>query len=219
MWIAKLIIKHDCLIANKCREYNVSTISVPFSFYTEKGTTYSPEFHTLWGDEKNIRRFIKAVQKDKYLKNVEVDGNKIFLVEVTKKRLPVTIRANLNQKIIWTKPISINVKGEEFWEVASWDKKNIINFISETEKISEYIILESIREGNLKDIYYTRLLPNLSPQQKKAITLALEQGYYEWPRKTDLTKLAQRAKLSVPTFREHLNRAEKKILPDLIRQL
>ncbi len=51
MWIARIIIKHDCLIGNKCEKYQVSTVSVPFNISIEGQTTYSPEFHTLWGEE------------------------------------------------------------------------------------------------------------------------------------------------------------------------
>ena len=59
MWIAELIIKHDCLIGNKCEQFKVSTLSVPFNLYVEKETTYSPEFHTLWGDEKILKNSLK----------------------------------------------------------------------------------------------------------------------------------------------------------------
>ena len=219
MWIADVVIKHKCLIADKCEKYQVSTISVPFNIAIEKDITYSPEFHTLWGDQKNIQKWNAAVKKDKELHNIEVDGNKVFLVEVTRRKIPVTIRARLQQKIIWTKPIHINIKGEEHWSIASWDKKYIMDFIAETKKVSQYIILKSVKQTKLKDIYYTRLLPGLSPQQKKIITIAFENGYYDWPKRTDLQQLAQKAKISVSTLREHLKRAEKKLLPDLIKQL
>ncbi len=219
MWIARLTIKHNCLIGNKCEKFGVATISVPFNVYFEKNITYSPEFHTLWGEEKNIAKFISALKKDPHLQNIEVDGNKVFLVEVIKKKIPVSIRANMDQKIIWTKPIHINTKGEEQWEIASWDKRYIIDFIAETKKISKYVILHSIQESKLKDIYYTRLLPSLSPKQKETITLALAEGYYNWPKKTNFQKLAQKMKMSVPTFREHLKKAEEKILPDLLKQM
>lgn len=219
MWIAKLIIKHGCLIGDKCEKYNVSTISVPFNISVENDTTYSPEFHTLWGEEKDIQKFIVAVRKDPHLQNVEVDGNKLFLVEVTKKKIPVTIKSNLQQKIIWVKPIAINIKGEESWEIASWDKKFILDFIAQTKKIAKYVILESVTQSKLRDIYYTRLLPNLSLKQKEAITLAFEEGYYNWPKGTDFQVLAKRMKVSVSTFREHLKKAEQKLLPDLIKQI
>ncbi len=219
MWIANLVIKHDCFIGNKCKKYTVSTISVPFNLYMQGTTTYSPEFHTLWGNQKNIQQFIAALKKDKQLQNIEVDGNKVFLIEVSKKKIPVTIRNNLQQKIIWTKPIHINTKGEEFWEIASWDKQYIIDFINQTKKISDYVQLKSIKKTKLQDIYYTRLLPQLSAKQKEAMSLAFKEGYYDWPKKTDFQLLAKMMKISVPTFREHLKKAEKKMLPDLIKQL
>jgi predicted DNA binding protein len=219
MWIAKLVIKHNCLIGNKCKKYKVSTISVPFDIYVENNVTYSPEFHTLWGEKANIKKFIAALQKDKHIQHVEVDGNKVFLVEVTRQKIPVTIRAHLKQKIIWIAPIHINIKGEEHWDIASWEKQHLMNFIRETEKISEYVLVKSISQTKLHDIYYTRLLPDLSEKQKAALTLAFAEGYYDWPRKTDFKALASKSNLSVSTFREHLKKAEKKILPDLIKQL
>ncbi len=219
MWIASLIIKHDCYIGNKCEKYQVSTISVPFNISIEKGTTYSPEFHTLWGTDQNMKRFISALRKDKNVQDIEVDGNKVFLVEVTSRKLPVTIKANLQQKVIWIKPVHINTKGEEFWEIASWDKKYLMQFIAETKKISTYIHLKSMRKTKLRDIYYTRLLPQLSDKQRQAILLAFQEGYYTWPKKTDFQKLAPKMNVSVATFREHLKKAEKKLLPDLIKQI
>ena len=149
---------------------------------------------------------------------VEVDGNKVFLVEVTSRKIPVTIKANLQQKVIWIKPVHINIKGEECWEIASWDKKYLVQFIAETKKISQYVLLKSMRKTKLRDIYYTRLLPQLSDKQKQAMTLAFQEGYYNWPKKTNFQKLAPKMKVSVATFREHLKKAEKKLLPDLIKQ-
>lgn len=219
MWVARLVIKHDCYIGNKCEKFQVSTVSVPFNISIEKGITYSPEFHTLWGSDENIKKFIQALRKDSHLQNIEVDGNKVFLVEVTQKKLPVTIKANLQQKVIWVKPICINTKGEESWEIASWDKKYLMDFISSTKKISKYIIVESIQQTKLRDIYYTRLLPELSVKQKQAITLAFQEGYYDWPKRTNFQILAKMMKVTVGTFREHLKRAEKKLLPDLLKQI
>ena len=219
MWLAKITIKHNCLIGNKCEKFKVSTLSVPFNLYMDGNTTYSPEFHILFGSDTNVKKFIAALKKDRQIQNVEDEGNKVFLVEVTSRKIPVSIRAYQNQKIIWTRPIHINIKGEESWEIASWDKKYITNFIEETKKISRYVILESIKETKIADMYYSRLLPNLSPKQKEAITLALEEGYFDWPKKTDLHILAHKMKMSVAAYREHLRKAEKKLLPDLIRQI
>ncbi len=81
------------------------------------------------------------------------------------------------------------------------------------------MILEKIKQTKLDDIYYTRLMPHLSSQQKTAITLAFEEGYYNWPKRTNFQVLAKRMKVSVSTYREHLKKAEQKILPNLIKQI
>ncbi|MBI5072304.1 helix-turn-helix domain-containing protein [Candidatus Woesearchaeota archaeon] len=218
MWICKLQIKHDCFIGNKCEKYKVSTISVPFSVYVEKGVTYSPELHTVWGEEKNIKQFVDALRKDTNIKHMEVHGNKIFLVEVTKKKIPVTVRAAMGPQIIFTKPIYINAKGEEVWEVATWKKELLIDFIRDVKKIAKKVVVERMENSFLDDIYYSALLPKLTEKQKHALTLAYEHGYYEWPKKASLGKLAKLMKVSLPTFREHLKRAEQKFLPELIKK-
>ncbi len=219
MWVAKLVISHDCVIGNKCREFNVATISQPFNVFVEKGVTYSPEMHTLWGTEDNIAKFIAALRKDRRIQNLEVEGNTLFLLEVTKATIPVSIWSGLSPRIIFTKPINIDRDGKEHWEVATWDKSLLTEFISNVKKISHSVDVEAIKQAKLTDIYFSRFLPKLTPQQRQAITLAFEFGYYAWPKRTDFSELSKAMGISVATFREHLKRAEEKLMPNLIGQL
>ena len=55
-------------------------------------------------------------------------------------------------------------------------------------------------------------LEDLTPQQLKAVNLAIEKGYFEIPKKVNLEELSKQMKLSRTTFLEHLRKAEKKIL-------
>ncbi|MBU7045870.1 MAG: helix-turn-helix domain-containing protein [Theionarchaea archaeon] len=55
-------------------------------------------------------------------------------------------------------------------------------------------------------------LEDLTPQQLRAVNLAIEKGYFEIPKKVNLEELSQQMKLSRTTFLEHLRKAEKKIL-------
>jgi len=219
MWVAKLDILHDCIIANRCRDHKVATVSQPFNVYVEKGITYSPEVHTLWGTNEDIGRFIQALKNDKRIQNLEVEGNTIFLIEVTKKTIPVSIWSGLAPKLIFTKPINIDTEGTEHWEIATWDKRLLTDFISDVEKIAVKLEIRSIKETKLTDIYFSRFLPKLTAQQRQAITLAFEFGYYRWPRKTSLGQLSKAMRVSISTFREHLKRAEEKLMPNLIMQL
>ena len=74
----------------------------------------------------------------------------------------------------------------------------------------------NIKETKLSDIYFAHLLPRLTVNQKRALELAYENGYYSWPKGTDFGKLAKIMKVSIPTYREHLKKAEEKLMPDLI---
>jgi len=58
-------------------------------------------------------------------------------------------------------------------------------------------------------------MPPLTEKQKRAFELAIEQGYYDIPKRTDLKKLSKLMKVSLATFQEHLKRAEAKIIPKL----
>jgi predicted DNA binding protein len=55
-------------------------------------------------------------------------------------------------------------------------------------------------------------LEDLTPQQLRAVNLAIEKGYFEIPKKVNLKELSTQMKISRTTFLEHLRKAEKKIL-------
>ena len=77
--------------------------------------------------------------------------------------------------------------------------------------------LLQIQQKELKDIYLPHLMPQLSKNQRRAIDLAIESGYYEFPRKIDMVGLAKKMGVSYPTFQEHLRRAEGKVIPRFLR--
>ena len=73
-----------------------------------------------------------------------------------------------------------------------------------------------LESSPLTDVYFPNVMPKLSKQQKKALELAYENGYYSYPRKSSLEKLAKLAKIGISTFQEHLRKAEIKLLPVII---
>lgn len=62
-------------------------------------------------------------------------------------------------------------------------------------------------------------LPTLSDGQRRALSLAVEAGYYEIPRETTTEEIATEMGVSRRTFEEHLRRAENKIVKDLLQYL
>ncbi len=216
MWIGKIRVRHDCVIGNRCRKFNVTTVGIPFNIFIEKGVTYAPQLHTLNGAPKDVKKFIEDIKKDPRVKEVEVDGNKIFLIEVRKDKIPSTF---YNPKLLFVKPNIVTPDGFEYWEVATWKKAFLTAFLKDIRKHFKENEVLKIEESKLKDTYFSHLMPLLTEKQKQAIEIALKNGFYEWPKKTDLNKAAKVMGVSVATYREHLKRAESKLLPDLVKSI
>ncbi len=216
MWITRLKIKHDCIIGNRCEKFGVIITGMPFNVFVEKGITYSPQIQTLHGSQESIKEFIKDIKKDKRIKNLEVEENTIFLMEIRKEKIPATFH---HSKLVFVKPVFVDKQGYEYWEIASWKRKIITDFISNLEKEIEEVKVLKIEQTKLTDIYFSHLAPKLTDNQKRAIELAFEKGYYSWPKRTGFGELAGLMNVSVPTFREHLKKAEEKLMPNLIRPI
>ncbi len=214
MWICRLRIRHDCIIGNRCRKFGVTTIGVPFSVYLEDGITHAPQVQTIYGDDSKVSEFIEDLKKDSRVTNLEHEGNTIFCIEVRKDRIPSSY---YSQKLLYVKPVFVDKDGYEYWEVTSWDRQILTGFIDGIQKQIEDVKVLKMNQSRITDIYFSHLVPKLTDKQRKAILLAQEKGWYSWPKKTDLGELSKIMGVSIPTFREHLKRAEGKIMPELVR--
>jgi len=78
--------------------------------------------------------------------------------------------------------------------------------------------LESIAP-NIPILMPGSVLPTLSDGQQRALSLAVEEGYYEIPRGATTGEIADNMGVSRRTFEEHLRRAENKILKNMMQYL
>ena len=213
MWVLKLKIKHDCTIGNRCEKYKVISYSMPLGNWKEKGYSFTSERHTLECKPNSIKKFFNDIKKDKRVTNLEIAGNTIFFIGKTKEKIPSSF---YTQKMFFTKPVFVDERGYEHWEVASYDRNVLSEFLKGLEK-QNYEHLEILQFKNIKlnKIHFPAVAPDLTDRQKEVFELAVAEGYYDIPKRTDLTKLAKLMKISVATFQEHLKRAEAKIIPKL----
>ncbi len=56
----------------------------------------------------------------------------------------------------------------------------------------------------------------LTDRQRELLELAIDEGYYEMPRRTTLRDLADRANISAGTVGEHLRKIETKVIMELV---
>ena len=214
MWVTKIrLVDKKCIWATRCKKFGIYDYQYPLGFYKVKEGLALMMYHILEGKDKDIKCYIKDVKKDKRIKKLEVKKNFIISLAIekrTKKELKA-FEALYNEKLIYVKPGVNYPDGSETWEIASFDRKDITKLINFIEKYyqGELLFLKQIK---VPKISIPQIMPELTEKQWEAFKIASEQGYYEFPRKTNLHKLAKLTKISRPTFEEHLRKAEIKLL-------
>src|SRR3989338_5106266 len=213
MWLLKLLIKHDCTIGNRCEKFKCISYSMVLGNWEENGLSCISERHTIEGNEKSVRKFLNDLRKDNRAANLEISGNTLFCIGKYRKRIPSSF---YNPKMFLAKPVYVDKMGCEHWEIASYDRNVLSQFLKELEK-QDYQHFEILQFKNVKlnNIYFPAIAPDLTEKQKRAFELAVEEGHYDIPKRIDLKKLAQLMKISLATYQEHLKRAEAKIVPKL----
>ena len=218
MWYLKIKYKHsDCLYTKKSHELGVSIFHYYLGSYVKGNSVYSSALQHFEGEEKNIEKYIKYLKSSKRVVHLEIFEKSVLILTKNKKELK-TYSALYNPKFLYPNPAVVDKDGIEIVEIAFWEKKPLQDLINQLEKDKTTTHIEILKfvSRKMEDIYVTKLLPKLPPQQRKAIQLAYQLGYYEYPRKINLDDLAKIAKISKATFRESLRRAEAKIIPQLV---
>ncbi len=215
MWVAKLKCRHDCMIGNRCKKFNVTAKSYELGKYQKGKIKVTSSMHQLFGRQESINKFIKDFKKEKDIIYSEFKNNTLFIVD-KKKETPVT---KFNKNIFMASPVAVDSKGYEYWEVGSYKREEINKFISDLEAICFELKIIYIKEIFAENIFFPKLMPNLTELQKQSIELAIKEGYYKVPKKTSLRKLAKIMNISLSTYQRHLQVAESKLIPDIFSNL
>ncbi len=212
MWIAKLALRHKCILGDRCERFKVSLQSVAFSAFKEGGKTITSSMHCMSGDAENINAFIADLETDKNVMKLERKGDMFFLLE----KADVKAVAFHTPKIIFVKPTVTDYNGREHWEIGTWEREEMVKFIESVKsKIKDFKLLK-FHKIAIDNVFFPKLMPDLTEKQKRAIELAIERGYYKTPRKTNLRKLAKLTGVSLSTYGQHLRAAEEKLIPNVL---
>ena len=140
MWFLKIKIKHDCIIGNRTEKFKVRVMSIPFDTYIENSITYAPQLHIIYGKRDEINKFIEDLKEDKRVIYIETEENIVFLIEKRKDKIPSTF---YNPKLLHLKPVYVDEFGFEHWELGSWKKEVILDFMKKIEEhFKNYKILK-----------------------------------------------------------------------------
>jgi predicted DNA binding protein len=219
MWELKLELRHDCIIGDRCKKYKCTSTGYPLDFYTEKGSIHYLHFEKINGDTDAVKAFIADLEKEKNMVKFEAHGNTIFFIFKERKKGKMPGQLSLaSKKIFHSKPVFVDKDGIEHWEVVGWRREDINAFIryikEKTHGLHDFKIIKIVKT-KVSDLFFPQLMPHITTNQKKALDVAIAEGYYNYPRHIELADLAKMMKISLSTYREHLRKAEKAVMPNL----
>ncbi len=121
-------------------------------------------------------------------------------------------------------------KGKETWQIGFDDRNSMENFLDDLFPVDDYTILnhytlpavDEMSEilENLDDlIALINTLAKLTPTEKETLIKAIKGGYYEQPKKIDLSELSDVFGTSKVAIYKNLKRAEHKVMEALVKLL
>jgi len=199
-------------MGTRCKKFGVIVQAYEINEERKGKLILTQSLHQLIGEKDAVSLFIEDLRKDKDVTYLEANKNTVFIID--KKRHKTV--SEYTKKLFFVKPVLVDKDGWEHWEIAAHKKEDISGFINRTKPLSHDFVLQRFEETPLQEIYFPKVLPQITDIQKKAFELAVSEGYFAMPRKTNLRKLAKIMKISLSTYQNHLRKAESRILPDIL---
>jgi len=209
MWVAKIKLEGaNSVLGSAVKKSGASGSGYPISFQqSSKGiSVYFIGF--IKGTDEQKANCIYELMRNPRLAHFEREGDCIIgqILE------PLGREAGFDPHLIHIEPTIIESDGTEYWTIGSWKKEYLINFISSLENTHKMELLKITNE-KITNFSFISSNPPISPKQKMAIELAIREGYYKYPRRIELRKLAKIAGISYSTYQAHLRKAEMKLIP------
>ncbi len=227
MWVSKFTAYDSSnLINNIVKKYRLTISYYPVNHYKKDEQYFFIAVGEAHGEKENIKKFFKELksfktfaQNKRIVSKLEVNGNFFVIVTSEKESSNLNTMVSLfyNPEIVHIRPAIIDENGYETWEIGCIDRK-LLEKILPVARVKYMCDVKKIRNEKIDNFGTIAMLPSLTDKQYNAIALAIKEGYYEVPRKVILEKLAEISKLAISTYEVHLRKAEKKLIPFVVKR-
>lgn len=219
MWSLKFqIFDEENIVRKLIKKHKVTAYYYPINCYKKNKRYFFVSVGIIKGEDKKVKSFFKDVKNLKKTKNVRrlesLEYENQFFMLISSHPISAESKKYVhifyNPRIIHLKPVIFRGDGEE-WEIVSLKREELKKLIEVGKKIYDFKFLK-LYWKKVKNFGFLTILPELTGKQESALNLAYSFGYYNYPRKISLDKLAKTAKVSFSTFHAHIRKAENKIL-------
>jgi len=159
-------------------------------------------------DGETLKRVLKDFIEEKRISRVDV----LAKTELTAKILVMwrgrsSHEMVLSNNMVYIKPTEV-IGGYERHAILTPGPNNLLKILKDSDEVGE-VRVHKIGRYSEEGKY------DLTDKQRQAIKLAINHGYYRWPRGARLEELAAIMGVSRQVFQNHLRKAEAKIFPHL----
>jgi len=207
MWVVRFTFNGSGVFFGKgAKQCNLNLTGYPISSFEKNNTFFVNIVGTIKGEEKNKKEFADYLKNSKYVKKFEIKND--FLIGFIKE--DYIFKPFYSPSFIYLSPVFIDNKGTYYYHLGCWERKEIEKLLNHAEKYPNYELI-TLEQEDIENVSITGIQPDLTKKQKHAYELAVKNGYYKYPKQTELKDLAKLSGISYSTFQQHLKYAEKKI--------
>lgn len=212
MWVLKIETgNQNTILAKLAKDSQVSFTGYPLSYRKRTGKLLVQVcgFVDKSDNASKLQSAMRQIFEEVYINNNFV----IALLEV-----PLWLEVLYNPHIVFLKPASYSSDGSEILELGSWHRGPLMQVVKifKQRYNAKVLLLVQQKVSNLSLI---SIHPNLTEKQRQAFRLAIENGYYQFPKKITLKELARRMKCSFSTYHAHLSKAESRFIPAMFNTM
>lgn len=209
MWVAKIqLSNNNTLIGEMCDRYKVSLVGYPLLSFFDGKELLVQISGTLYGKSENKEAFYEQIGNDSDFINYETNGD--FLIGLI--RQPLYTRSLFDPEIFHVSPIQIFKDGYQFYTLGGFNQDKMMDIVKMVQDMNDANLIY-FKEEKMRTLSITKVIPELTKKQHDAISLAIEKGYYQHPRRVNLQDLARIAGVTFSTFHAHLRKAEEQLIP------
>lgn len=202
-------------LGRMARKHKVSITGYPLSYYKDDKWIYLTQCGLMFGSDARKKALLKDIRKQKDF--VKIDIKNDFAILITKQ--PLFTEPFWSPHIIRPSPVIINWKeNKHTWHMASFEKKYLMDIFNLAKKNLGAKMLQ-LQQEKISNISIVHVLPKITKRQKMALDIAINNGYYAYPKKVKLEQLAKIMGISYSTYQQHLKKAEGALLPEVYKEL
>lgn len=217
MWALKYQFRHkDCKYLPLANKLKIHLSSYPINSYIKNSKLYVSAIHLIAGEHKKVKNFVNHLRKIS-IKTEEIAPNIIFTLTVMKENLKY-YKTLYSPLLFYPAPI-VHCFNYEQAEIMCWEKAPLSKLLEllAHSKDTTYFKLLSFKQKRVKNVFLMNIAPNITSSQREIYEFALNEGYYNYPRKINLAQIAAHFRCTKSNCHEKLRRAEHNLFTEAFK--